>query len=89
MLESAAGSDPAAAALLADLQRQRDHGQGQLARTLARKRKLRKGLREGDAADVIHALMSPEVFRLLVVDRGWSSQRYEEWLAITLAGQLL
>jgi AcrR family transcriptional regulator len=89
VLESAAGSDPAAAALLADLQRQGDHGQGQLARTLARKRKLRKGLREGDAADVIHALMSPEVFRLLVVDRGWSSQRYEEWLAITLAGQLL
>jgi AcrR family transcriptional regulator len=89
VLESAAGSDPAAADLLADIQRQRDQGQGQLARTLARKRLLRKGIREGDAADVIHALMSPEVFRLLVVDRGWTAQRYEQWLATTLAGQLL
>jgi AcrR family transcriptional regulator len=89
VLESAAGSDPAAAELLADIQRQRDHGQSQLARALARKRLLRKGIREGDAGDVIHALMSPEVFRLLVVDRGWAPQRYEEWLAATLAAQLL
>jgi AcrR family transcriptional regulator len=89
VLESAAGSDAAAAELLADIQQQRDHGQGQLARALARKHLLRKGIREGDAADVIHALMSPEVFRLLVIDRGWAPQRYEEWLAATLAAQLL
>ena len=89
VLESAAGSDPAAAELLADIQRQRDRGQSQLARTLARKRLLRKGIREGDAADVIHALMSPEMFRLLVIDRGWTPQRYQEWLAATLAAQLL
>jgi AcrR family transcriptional regulator len=89
VLESAAGSDAAAAELLADVQRQRDLGQGQIARTLARRRKLRKGLREREAADLIHALMSPEVFRLLVGDRGWPVQRYERWLAGTLAAQLL
>jgi hypothetical protein len=38
---------------------------------------LRPKLRERDAADIIHALMSPEVYRLLVLDRGWQSERYE------------
>ena len=85
---SAAGSDPAAAELFADYQQQRTHGQGQIARALARAGALRPGLRGTDAADLIHALMSPELYRLLVIDRGWSPERYERWLAATLADQL-
>ena len=50
---------------------------------------LRPGLRERAAADIIHALMSPEVYRLLVGDRGWPPQRYEQWLKDVLTGQLL
>ena len=46
-------------------------------------------MRERDAADVIHALMSPDVYRLLVVDRGWKPARYREWLTDTLVQQLL
>jgi len=88
ILSSASGSDPAAAALLADYQHKRDEGQGRLARALARARALRPGLRERDAADLIHALMSPELYRLLVIDRAWSPERYEQWLARTLAEQL-
>jgi AcrR family transcriptional regulator len=88
ILSSAAGSDPAAAVLLAEFQQNRDHGQGRIARTLTRARALRPGLRERDAADLIHALMSPELYRLLVVDRGWAPQRFEQWLARTLADQL-
>jgi AcrR family transcriptional regulator len=89
ILVSAAGSDPDAAALLAGQARQRDQGQGQIARSLARAGALRPGLRERDAADIIHALMSPEVYRLLVGDRGWPPQRYERWLKDVLIGQLL
>jgi AcrR family transcriptional regulator len=89
ILVSAAGSDPGAAALLAEQARQRDQGQGQIARSLARAGALRPGLRERDAADIIHALMSPEVYRLLVGDRGWPPQRYEQWLKDVLTGQLL
>jgi AcrR family transcriptional regulator len=89
ILSSAAGSDPAAAALLADYQHKRDDGQGRIARALARARALRPGLRERDAADVIHALMSPELYRLLVIERGWPPERYEQWLAGTLADQLI
>jgi hypothetical protein len=33
--------------------------------------------------------MSPEVYRLLVGDRGWPAERYERWLAATLVHQLL
>ncbi len=89
VLTSAAGSDPAAAALLGEIRQQRDHGQGRIARSLARAKAFPDGLRERDAADVIHALMSPEVYRLLVVDRGWTPDRYEQWLATTLAQQLV
>jgi AcrR family transcriptional regulator len=88
ILSIASGSDPAAAALLADYQRTRADGQRRLARSLARARALRPGLRERDAADLIHALMSPELYRLLVVDRGWSPERYEAWLGRTLTDQL-
>jgi AcrR family transcriptional regulator len=89
ILYSASASDPAAGALLADYKRQREEGQGRIARSLARARALRPGLRERDAADLIHALMSPELYRLLVVDRGWAPGRYEQWLVRTLTEQLI
>ena len=89
LLADAARSDPDAAALLAGIARQRQEGQQRVARSLARRRALRPGLRERDAADVIYALASPEVYSLLVFDRGWSGERYEEWVSATLKGQLL
>jgi AcrR family transcriptional regulator len=89
ILVSAAGSDPDAAALLDELTRQRQEGQGLIARSLARAGALRPKLRERDAADIIHALMSPEVYGLLVLDRGWRSERYERWLTGVLVDQLL
>ena len=89
ILVSAAATDRDAAALLDELTRQRQEGQGRLARSLARAGALRPKLRERDAGDLIHALMSPEVYRLLVVDRGWSPERYAKWLSETLVDQLL
>ena len=89
ILTSAAASDRDARALLAERARMRDEGQARIARALAHAGALRPGLREREAADVIHALMSPEVYRLLVEDRGWPPRRYERWLARTLGEQLL
>jgi AcrR family transcriptional regulator len=89
ILVSAATSDPDAAGLLEELTRQRHEGQSRIARSLARAGALRPKLRERDAADIVHALMSPEVYGLLVLDRGWSPDRYEAWLAAILADQLL
>ncbi len=89
ILVSAAASDADAATLLEELTRQRQEGQARIARSLARAKALRPGLRERDAADIIHALLSPELYRLLVVDRGWPPERYERWLSETLVDQLL
>lgn len=89
ILVSAAGSDQGAAGLLAELTRQRQEGQRVIARSLARSGSLRPNVRERDAADVIHALMSPELYRLLVVDRSWKPERYEKWLTELLTAQLL
>ena len=89
ILVSAAASDTDAAGLLHELTRQRQEGQGRIARSLARARALRPKLRERDAGDIIHALLSPEVYGLLVVDRGWSTERYEAWLTQTLVDQLV
>lgn len=89
ILLSAAGSDNDAAGLLDELTRQRQEGQGRVATSLARSGALRLGLRAGEAADLIHALASPELYRLLVIERHWSPARFERWLSETLADQLL
>lgn len=89
ILVSAASSDRDASAILDELTRQRQEGQGRVATALARAKALRPGLRARDAGDVIHALASPELYHLLVIDRAWSPERYQRWLAEALAGQLL
>jgi hypothetical protein len=60
-----------------------------ISRSPARAGALRPELRERDAADVVHALGSPELYGLLVVDRGWKPGRYAGWLERTLLDQLL
>jgi AcrR family transcriptional regulator len=89
ILADAARSDEDAASLLAQLGRQRQEGQRRIAHSLARSNALRPGLRERDAADLIYALASPEVYGLLVFDRAWSTERYEKWLRTILIDQLL
>jgi AcrR family transcriptional regulator len=88
VLDSAAASDTAAAQLLGEIRQQRDQGQSRIARSLARAHGLKPGLSARDAADLVHVLMSPEVYRLFVIDRGWTAERYEKWLATTLTQQL-
>lgn len=88
VLVEAAASDADAGALLATLREQRAQGQGGLVRALAGAGALREGVTARDAADRVHALMSPEVYRLLVVERGWAPARYRRWLAETLRTQL-
>jgi AcrR family transcriptional regulator len=89
ILADAARSDQEAASLLTEMARQRHEGQRRIARSLARSGALRPGIRERDAADIIHALASPEVYGLLVSDRGWGGERYEKWLRSILIDQLL
>jgi hypothetical protein len=50
---------------------------------------LRAGLDEEQAAEIVWTVSSPDVYRLLTVDRGWSQERYVQWLGETLRRLLL
>ena len=85
VLHAAAAADPDIAALWQDGKAQRLAGQRKLLRIVAGPDGLRDGLSEGDASDIFYALGSPETFRQLVTDRGWSAARFERWYADALA----
>jgi AcrR family transcriptional regulator len=50
---------------------------------------LRKGLDVAEASDVAWALTSDELYELLVNVRGWSFERYVEWMKQALRRELL
>ena len=52
-------------------------------------RDLRAGLSAAAALDLYVALTLPQVYRTLVVERGWSLDPYERWLATALNQELL
>lgn len=88
LLSRAADADPEAATFLGTLRQQRDQGQGHVVRAFHRRRALRPGLSEREAADIVHAIMAPEIYRLLVHDRGWTSDHFRRWATDTLTQQL-
>ncbi len=89
VLTGAAGNDPELKALWDELEAARLAGQGRLAGLLAQRGVLRPGLSVGDARDVSWTLCSLAVYDMLVLGRGWTSDRYRDWLAIVLARELL
>jgi AcrR family transcriptional regulator len=88
VLATAAQVDPGAAQLMAEIRQQRHTGQSRIAAALAARGALDPNLSESEAADVVYAAMSPDVYRILTVDRGWTPDRYERWLSRVL-GSLL
>jgi AcrR family transcriptional regulator len=83
----AAAAEPELADLVASVDRDRLEGLRRFVGMLERGGPLRV---DGDAAaETVWGLASPELHRMLVVRRGWSRQRYCDWLADTLAAALL
>jgi hypothetical protein len=64
-------------------------GQGRFVAMLAGKGAIRAGLSLEAARDAVWTLCSLAVHDLLVVERGWTSERYQEWLAGVLTCELL
>jgi AcrR family transcriptional regulator len=87
VLAAAAQSDPELAELLTTLHADRLKNLRVLVDALTAKGALR--LPADDALETVWALTSPELHQLLVRERGWTRQRYEEWLAANLAELLL
>jgi AcrR family transcriptional regulator len=50
---------------------------------------LASGVSVADGVDVYVTLVLPEIYRTLVLERGWTADRYETWLADSLVDQLL
>jgi AcrR family transcriptional regulator len=88
VVRGAAASDPEIAALLDRGKAQRRAGQLELLRVVVGDAGLRPGLDLEAAADILYALGSPETYRSLVIDRGWSSSRFEGWYADAINGLL-
>jgi AcrR family transcriptional regulator len=88
-LEVAAGMDSAARELVEQARRQRLEGARMVVKRLAELDALNAGLRAEEAADVAWLVGDPALYDRLVRERGWSTRRFEEWLARTLVRQLL
>jgi AcrR family transcriptional regulator len=89
LLATAADSDPALAQLRAALDTARLARMTQVAHTLADKTDLRSGRTIEEAADIMWAYSSPELYHLLVLTRGWTPERYGEFVGESLVAALL
>jgi AcrR family transcriptional regulator len=59
------------------------------ARVLVDKPDARTDVSAAEAADVLFALLSPELYLLLVCDRGWAPDRWQDWAYKAARVQLL
>jgi AcrR family transcriptional regulator len=89
VVRGAAAAEPEMASLWVRGKAQRFAGQRALLQIALGTMGLRDGLDLETAAETVFAIGSPEVYRLLTVDRGWSGSRFEGWYADTLARLLL
>ncbi|GAA2394729.1 TetR/AcrR family transcriptional regulator [Nonomuraea africana] len=88
MMEAAAASDPEIAALWPHDVNPRYVVQHRAAAALVGKPGARAGVSVEEAADLLYGLLSPELYLLLVRERGWPRERWERWVGDTLHAQL-
>jgi AcrR family transcriptional regulator len=89
VMRSAAEVDPDIAELRARMQENRFSKLTALVVLVGANGPLRDDMDADEAATIVWTLTSPDVNRLLRDVRGWSSQRYVEWLSTTLLRLLL
>jgi AcrR family transcriptional regulator len=89
LARDAATGDPAAADVWDQIQQQRLTGMSQFAGHLHSGGHLPAGTTVEEARDVLWTFTSPELWELLVIQRGWTPTRYGHWLASMLIAALL
>jgi AcrR family transcriptional regulator len=89
VIRTGAASDPDVGALWERIQSEFHDNQRAIVATLAKRRALKKGLDVDAATDLLWTLNHPSVYHLLVGERGWAPERYEQWLSDVLCSQLL
>jgi AcrR family transcriptional regulator len=89
VLRSAAPVDPDAAALWRMIQSDFYDNQRVIVESLQARQALRPGLDVARATDILWALNHPDLWLLLVGERGWTPGQWERWFADTACAQLL
>jgi len=87
ILQQAAPAEPELAALWRDIAERRAANMHLFVTDLAAVATLR--VDPGEAADIVWATNAPELYQLLVYQRGWTPERYEHFLADTWRRLLL
>jgi AcrR family transcriptional regulator len=89
VLIQGASADPELAQVWSELEAERLAGLLRFAQLLADRGVLKSDLTVEEARDTLWTLNSLAVHDLLIVQRGWSAERYRDWLAAAMAGVLL
>ena len=63
--------------------------QKEFVKTLVKEKALAKGLNLSQARDILWTFTGRGIYRMFVVERGWTSEKYEKWLAQLLIKTLL
>ena len=89
VIRDAAPTEPELASLWQRIQLEFYENQRAVVDDLRRRKALRRGVDAARASDILWTLNHPDVYRLLVSERGWTPDEHEEWLANLLCEQLL
>ena len=69
-------------------ERLRLRGMGEIVDGLARKARLRRGLSRDRAADVLYVLVGPDLYRTIVLERGWTTAQWAAWIERSILAEL-
>jgi len=89
IMRTVANIEPEIARVLEELLNGRLQGMGHFISSLGYQGSLRAELDERTMIETVWALTSAEVYNLMTLDRGWSQERYENWLVKMLIRILL
>jgi AcrR family transcriptional regulator len=89
VIRSAAPTDPDIGALWGRIQSDFHDNQRAIVQTLHDRAALRPGLGVDEASDILWTLNHPDLWQLLVTQRGWTPEQWERWFCETAIAQLL
>lgn len=89
IMRSAAKLEPEIADLLQNMLEERLQNMTLFVQSVTANGPLRNGMDDMQAGEIVWAMTSPELFQLLIMDRGWSKEKYVQWLTDTLTRMLL
>jgi AcrR family transcriptional regulator len=89
VIRDATTTDPDIAALWDRIQTEFYDNQRAVVASIQKRKGLKTGLTVDRAADILWTLNHPDVWQLLVRERGWTPEQYEKWFVETACAQLL